>query len=304
MFNPYQYANSSHPVTLLPQEQNALWNHCRVELASAFSTRYLGDTKIIGEYFFPKGQTKAPLAILIHGMGDRSTIPCRMIARDLAKQGVASFILYLVFHSARAPESIKTRYPNLSAEEWDESYKVSVTDVRQILDWADTRSEIVHSQISLLGISFGSFVTSIAMALDKRVKKGILVECGGNSDKITRHSLLLRWRYRLDPATYRRNQAAYTQYLREVSSLGWDKVVAAKSSYLTDPLTFVDSLRGRPLMLLNATFDEMIPKAATGELWESLGKPPIYWYPATHASLWIWYPLFRKKITAFIKNVD
>jgi dienelactone hydrolase len=304
MKNPYHYAGSDSQITLLPQEPTALWNHSRVELPSAYKTRYLGDTKIIGEYFFPRQRTKAPLAILIHGMGDRSTIPCRMIAKDLAKEGIASFILYLVFHSIRAPESIKTRYPNLSAEEWDESYKISVTDVRQILDWASTRPELIQSQFSLLGISYGSFITSIAMALEKRVNRGILVECGGNSEKITRHSLLLRWRYKTKTAVYRQNQAAYAQYLDQVASQGWDKVEPLKSSYLTDPLTFAANLKGRPLMLLNATFDEMIPKAATSELWQSMGKPPIHWYPATHASLWIWYPLFRRKITAFLKNGD
>ena len=300
MINPYKYVSSNNQVTVDPKEQTALWTHSRVEFASSFTARLLGDTKIMGEYLFPQGRKRAPLAILVHGMGDNSIIPCRMIAKDLAKMGVASFILYLVFHSVRAPDSIKTRYPNLSAEEWDESYKISVTDVHQILDWAATRPDIIQSQISMLGISYGSFITSIAMALDKRVTKGILVECGGNSDKITKHSILLRWRYKMGNAVFRENQAAYLQYLEEVTRHGWDNVEPSKISYLTDPLTFASKLKGRALLLLNAAFDEMIPKTATKELWESLGKPQIHWYPATHASLWIWYPFFRNKITTFL----
>jgi cephalosporin-C deacetylase-like acetyl esterase len=173
MINPYQYPDLSPQVSLMTKEQTLLWNHSRVEFASAFTTRYLGDTKIMGDYFFPHGLTKTPLTILIHGMGDRSVIPCRMIAKDLAKQGIASFILYLVFHTLRAPPSIKTRYPNLSTQEWDESYKISVTDVHQVLDWVGSRPEINQSQISVLGISYGSFITSIAMALDKRLNKGV-----------------------------------------------------------------------------------------------------------------------------------
>jgi dienelactone hydrolase len=302
MNNPYQYVSAKSQACVMPREQTALWDCSRVDFASAFVTRFLGDTHIIGDYFFPRGRAKAPLAILIHGMGDRSAIPCRMIAKDLAKEGIASFILYLVFHSLRAPDSIKTRYPNLTGDEWFESYKVSVTDVHQILDWAVTRPEIIHSQISVLGISFGSFVTSIAMALDKRLGKGILVECGGNSDKITKNSLMLRWRYKQKLAVYNQNQTAYSQYLSEVVKRGWDNVETSKSSYLTDPLTFTSNLKDRPLMLLNAAWDEMIPKSATCELWESLGKPPIHWYPATHAGLWIWYPLFRNKITGFLKT--
>jgi dienelactone hydrolase len=304
LINPYQYVSSPNQVTIDLKEQTDLWRRSRVEFASSFAAHLLGDSRIMGEYYFPQGCTRAPFAILIHGMGDNSAVPCRMIAKDLAKVGVASFILYLVFHSVRATEHIKTHYPNLNAEEWDESYKISVTDVHQILDWAATRPDIIQSRISILGISYGSFITSIAMALDKRVSKGILVECGGNSDKITRQSLLLRWRYKMDSEVYKKNQAAYLQYLDEVSRQGWDNVEPPKISYLTDPLTFAGKLKDRKLLLLNAVFDEMIPKAATNELWESLGKPQIHWYPATHASLWIWYPFFRNKITAFLKNGD
>ncbi len=302
MINPYQYSGTDTPVSLIPRGQNALWNHFGVEFASTCKTSHLGANKLTGEYFFPRGPAKAPLTILIHGMGDRSIFPCRLIARDLARKGIASFILYLVFHSVRAPDSIRLRYPDLTAEEWFESYVLSVTDIRQILDWAGKRPEIIHSQISLLGISFGSFISTIVMALDSRINKGILVECGGNSEKITKDSWLLRWRYKQGSAVYRQNQEAYSAYLREVAGRGWDKVEAPRSSFLTDPLTFASNLKGRPLMMINSAWDEIIPRTATIELWESLGRPPIYWYPATHASLWVWYAFFRHKITAFIKN--
>jgi dienelactone hydrolase len=300
MNNPYQYINSNQIADLEPRERTAWGEHWRVEFPSAYATRYLGDSRVSGEYFFPRGKSRAPLALLVHGMGDRSVLPCRLIARDLAKAGVASFILYLVWHSQRATPAIKTHYPNLSNQEWDETYKLSVTDIRQTLDWAATRPEIIPDQLFILGISFGSFVTSIALAVDPRLKKGVLVECGGNSDKITRYSLMLRWRYKIKPAIYTQSQNEYRLYLNEVARCGWDKVEASKTSYLTDPLTFAENLKSRPLMLLNASWDEMIPKTATCDLWESLGRPPIHWYPATHASLWLWYPLFRHKITSFM----
>jgi dienelactone hydrolase len=303
MINPYGYPSYiSKKLTchVEPVKSARGWTRYQVEIPSLYQTRYVGDSPIKGEYYRPNSNGLAPLVVLIHGMGDHSVIPCRLIARDLSRVGVASFIIYLVFHSKRAIEVIQSRYPNLSGEEWDECYKLSVNDVRQVLDWAGTRPEINPEQIAALGISYGSFITAIAMAVDKRVNRGVLVECGGNSDKITRDSLILRWRYKMTPQQYQDNQKAYLQYLEAVSVLGWEKVENFKASYLTDPLTFAQDLRGRPLMLLNASFDEMIPKSATRELWENLARPPIYWYPATHASLWAWYPFFRKKITDFI----
>ncbi len=256
----------------------------------------------MGEFLFPQGKTKAPLAILIHGMGDRSVVPCRLIARTLAKKGIASFILYLVFHTCRAPESIKSRYPRLTADEWFESYQVSVTDVCQVLDWINTRPEIIQDRIGIVGISFGSFISAISMALDKRIKAGILIESGGNSDKITRHSLLLRHQYKVDTAKYNRNQECYAQYLTEVSEKGFENVSAGQSSYLTDPMTFAVYLQKRPLLMVNALFDEMIPRVATVDLWQSVGKPPIKWYPATHASIWVWYPLIGHQLSHFLES--
>lgn len=229
-------------------------------------------------------------------------IPCKLIAHTLARNGIASFILYLVFHQYRVPDSIKGRYPALTAEEWFESYQLSVTDVRQILDWAESRGEIIQDKVAVVGISFGGFISSIAMALDKRIQTGILIVTGGNSDKITRHSLLLRFQYKSGREEYRNSQESYQQYLNEVAEKGFDNVIAGKSSYLTDPLTFSQYIKNRPLMMINALWDEMIPKTATIDFWKACGKPRITWFPATHASIWLWYPLMGHKITGFLRS--
>jgi esterase/lipase len=236
-------------------------------------------------------------------MGHKSVMPCYMIARTLAKQGIASFIPYLIFHKKRITASIKGKYPRLSAEEWFESYQISVVDIRQALDWAQSRPEIISDKISVAGISFGGFVSSIAMALDERIKAGILIVCGGNSDKITKHSFLLKRQYSIKEQEYSQNQADYFQYLAEVKEKGFENVIAGRSSYLTDPNTFTYLMKNRPLLMINALWDEMIPKAATLDLWESCKKPPILWYPATHATIWAWYPWIGKGITTFLNTV-
>jgi dienelactone hydrolase len=272
MFNPYQYQSGNHADVQLVNK-NSLWTHQSVRFNNTLKTQYIGENQLIGEYLFPSGYQRAPLAILVHGMGDKSVLPCRLIARDLAKRGVASFILYLVFHTRRVPDSIKDRYPRLTTEEWFESYQLSVTDIHQVVDWAVQRPEIDKTQISLMGISYGSFVTSIAMALDRRINRAVLVESGANSDKITRHSFLLHRQYHLDDDTFNSSQQQYMDYLAEVEAKGWENVSAPKNSYLTDPLTFSYLLKGRSLLMINASLDEMIPRVATLELRRYLGDP-------------------------------
>jgi esterase/lipase len=303
MMNPYLYFSPTDGVQCDLSRKTSLWSQYEVYIPSAIDAHYLGNNRITGDYYFPAGKDKAPLAILIHGMGNRSVIPCRMIARTLAKQGIASFILYLVFHKKRIPLSIKGKYPRLSPEEWFESYQISVVDIRQVLDWAQSRSEIIADEIAIAGISFGGFVSSIAMALDDRIKAGIFIVSGGNSDKITKHSFLLRRSFPTREDEFLQNQAAYFQYLSEVKEKGFENVIAGRSCYLTDPVTFTYLMVNRPLLMVNALWDEMIPKEATLALWESCQKPPISWFPATHATIWVWYPWIGKRISGFLKGV-
>jgi cephalosporin-C deacetylase-like acetyl esterase len=302
MMNPYAYSKRKDGISCVLKEETPLWSHYRVDFTSSFESKFLGGSQVVGEYLFPKGEKNAPLAILVHGMGKRSMTPCKFIAHTLARKGIASFTLYLVLHFDRAPESIKKKYPSLSAEEWFESYQMSVIDVQQVIDWASGRTEIEQDKIFVVGISFGGFISSIAMALDNRIKSGVFIVCGGNSEKLTRHSALLRWQYKVGKKEYRRNQETYMRYLADVAEKGFDRVEAEKNSYLTDPLTFSKYIRNRPVLMLNALWDEMIPRAATLDLWEAYGRPPIAWYPATHASIWIWYPFIGPRIAGFLKR--
>ena len=230
MINPYIYVRQNSEASCSLKEERHSWTCYSVEFPSAQAGQYLGNNRIQGEYYLPKNSTHSPLVILVHGMGARSLYPCRLIARTLAKKGIASFILYLVFHKLRASEVIQKKYPNLSAEEWFESYQVSVTDIRQVIDWSSSRPEIIQDQIALVGISFGGMISTIAMGLDKRIKAGVMIVSGGNSEKITRYSLLLRWQYKHNEEEFRHNQQSYAQYLSEVGEKGFENVKALKTS--------------------------------------------------------------------------
>lgn len=300
--NPYRYTPTQNSYKTQLKKEAAQWSHFSVEFPTAHSDGFAANNTVRGEYFCPVETGSAPLTIFVHGMGDRSVIPCKLLAHSLAKRGIASFILYLVFHQSRIPETIKSRFPDITADEWFESYQISVTDIRQVIDWAGTREEIDSHKVAVTGVSFGGFVSAIAMAIDKRIKAGVFVVSGGNTEKMTRHSMILRRQYRNNAAEYNRNQSTYRQYLDEVATKGFESVKPAKRSYLTDPMTFAHCLRDRPLLMVNALWDEMIPKVATLDMWQECGKPPIAWFPATHASIWLWYPLIGQKITRFLRS--
>jgi dienelactone hydrolase len=299
--NPYDYRWLNGQIICHQEENTPLWTRHSLNFANSFSGCLIGDSPVMADYCFPRGIERAPLAILLHGMGGKNPAHCQRIAQTLARKGIASVILYLVFNIKRLPSSIRAKYPKLTAEEWFESYQYSVIDVRQIVDWAQTRPELDTNKISVIGYSFGSFISSIAMAVDKRIKAGVLIESGGNSGKMTKHSAVMRWTYKQDANQYKRDQELYTQYLQEVEKKGFENLVAPRDSYLMDPLTFSGDLKGRPLLMVSALFDEMIPRVSTLDFWKANGKPPLYWYPSTHSSLWVWYPWFSRRLIDFLK---
>ena len=297
--NPFNYNDNGSKLNLHLVEEKPDWTRYRFDFPSAHISKYPEHNIIYGEYYRPGGEGKWPLAVVVHGMGDRSTVPCRMIARDLAKQGIASFIIYLVFHSSRMPKSIKKRMPFLTPEEWFQGYQTSVIDIRQLLDRAAELDEIDSSKLAVIGMSFGGFVSSIAMGVDDRINAGIIMLAGGNYESRAWRRLL---RMKFTEEELQEALEQYQNYISELEAKGLDNTAPPKKSYLTDPVTFGHRLRERPVMMINAKWDERIPRQTTLDMWESFGKPPIKWVPGTHSTMWALFPWYRREISGFLSS--
>jgi len=300
--NPYNYQRQDIQANVQLKETTSRWLRYEVDFPTAYVADNEENNVVLGEYFQPRNDSRSPLAIITHGWGDRSAIPCRLLARTLAKKGIAAFILYLVFHTSRMPETMKSHLPYITNEEWYEGYCASVIEVRQIIDWASSRPELDKERIAVLGISLGGFVSEIAMGVDKRIKAGVFMVAGGNSEKITwntRNEAIIKG-HGCTEAECREVRSHYPQYLAETAEKGFGNVAPFKDCFLTDALTFAPYLRERPVLMLNALWDRTIPKEATLDFWEACHKPSIVWLPGTHITFWLWYPVIARKITGFL----
>ena len=300
--NPYSYQGGELTFNLRWKEITKRWSCHLVDFPSAFHDSHWGSNIVRGEYFQP-WYSNVPLVILLHGMGDHSVIPCKFLARALASNGIACLILYLVVHSSRMPGNMRRQFPHLAHEEWFQVYQTSVVEVRQVIDWASSQEEIDREKIAVAGISFGGFISAIAMGIDERVGAGVFIVAGGNSEKISYMSGLstITRDYRRTEAEYQQIQQSYLQYLAEVAEKGLENVNPPRKSFLTDPMTFAHRLRQRPVLMINARWDEAISAEATLDFWQECGQPNIVWLPATHATIWLWYPLIRRKIAGFLR---
>jgi dienelactone hydrolase len=297
--NPYSYPAVEPYFNLHLKETTRGLLRYAVDFPVAKLTRYYKESNTgRGELFLPREDFNGPLAILIHGWGDQSVIPCKLLAKALVKRGVATFILYLVFHSSRMPKVMKDKGLHLSPEEWFEGYQTSVVEIRQIVDWASSLRETDEEKIAVIGISLGGIIAAISMGVDKRISAGVFVVTGGNYEN---PAWLKEKRDTRKAVEYSEGQERYTQYLTEVAERGSENVTPPKKSYLTDPLTFAGYLRKRPIMMINALWDKSVPRQATYDFWEACGKPAIRWFPSTHASIWLFYPLISRQIVSFLR---
>jgi cephalosporin-C deacetylase-like acetyl esterase len=302
--NPYSYPKAEITPNLQLQKKTRHWSQYLVDFPTARPTPYEKSNTVLGEYFQPHSVTKAPLVILLHGVGDLSVTPCRMLAKVMAKKGMASFILYSVMHSKRMPIDVLRRFPHLTIKEWFDSHVLSVIESLQVIDWAESRQEIDAQKIAALGISFGGINSAIAMGLDKRLKAGVFIVTGGNSTKIgweTRASDYNKGRKQTKEG-YEKTLKTYMKYLEEVEEKGLESVTPPQESFWIDPMTFAHRLRQRPVLMINARWDQAFPREATLDFWKAAGKPPIYWFPTTHPTIWFWYPLIRCKIVRFLES--
>lgn len=302
--NPYSYDNNLSDVKLRLKKDTPRLLHYAVRFRSALDTGHPENSLVKGEYYLPRVERKAPLAILVHGMGDHSVFPCHLLARSLVKQGVACFIPYLTIHSRRIPQAMRGHMPYLTPEEWFRSYQTSVVDIRQIVDWAYSRTELDAQKVAALGISFGGFVSTIAMGIDKRIKAGVFIVTAGNTNKMSWLSKDSHYRkkYPRDEAEHLKLQDSYARYLKDIFDKGFENVIPDNQSFLTDPLTFASHLKGRPVLMINARWDKYIPRETVVEFWRACGQPPIKWIPSGHSSIWLWYPAIYRSIMALFNS--
>jgi esterase/lipase len=297
--NPFIYKNNPQGFKLKPVKTNKIWRRYTVEFPVASLELYPGGEIARGEYYEPLQATNSHLVILTHGWGDHSVIPLKLMVDGLLKNGFACFLFYLPFHASRLPGEMRPRLAHLTPDEWFTGYQMAVTDICQIVDWAMERG---YCKIAVAGLSLGAIVSSITMGIDKRITAGVLIVHGGNSGKLLQLSRVTSFRkeYRSSTKEYEENQVQYAKYLKEIESNGWEKVVPDKGNYLIDPLTYAHMLRERPLLMINALWDEFIPKEATVEFRQACGQVEQIWFPSTHASIWAWYPLIVRHINHFL----
>lgn len=242
--------------------------------------------------------------IFVHGFGEQNIFELlKYYPKYFAENGYTVLMPVLPFLMERKPEEYREKDLFLSgfAEDIEKRFYQSVNDIFTIIDYLESEG---FKEVNLMGYSFGGLITTIAMALDQRIAKAVLVVAGGNLEYITWQSLAtseLRTRYEkeefCDLKTCHELHKKFDQAAAEFKKVEDLKRVPACFRY--DPSFFAHKIKSQNVLMFNALFDNLIPKESAADLWQRLGQPKRYNLPAGHYTTHL---LFRKLICKKSKN--
>ncbi|MGB9677009.1 MAG: hypothetical protein ACPLZ9_00165, partial [Candidatus Ratteibacteria bacterium] len=180
-----------------------------------------------------------------------------------------------------------------------EYFKEKVGEIRGIIEYLKNEFKIVD--FNLLGISFGGIIGFIVTALEKEIKKCIFIISGVNLEFITWWSLL-RFKIKKD---CKRNacKRMHKVYQNLIKNNLYEEILnLPRKCFLYEPLTYLNNLKGRKILMINGIFDMVIPFYCVFEVKRRLKNIKILWYPSTHLTIKFFLPFMKKNILHFLKN--
>ncbi|MCA9211662.1 MAG: alpha/beta hydrolase family protein [Planctomycetales bacterium] len=250
---------------------------------SPIETECLENNTVPCEYFRPTSAStdgRCPAVVVLHILGGDFELS-RTICRSFATQGVGSLFLKMPYYGPRRPSESKRRMISPKLEETVEGMTQAVLDIRRAVAWLASQPEVDSKRIGITGISLGGIVGCLAAENEPRLARGCFVLAGGDLPVIVMESPEME---RVRDYNLSRNV---------------DRDRAVKLLSEVDPLTYAASLKGREVLMFNATKDKVVPPACTEKLWKALGKPKIEWWNANHYSSIVYLPKGLVEITSF-----
>lgn len=211
------------------------------------------DNEVTGLLTLPKNEEAPfPVIILIHGLGDRKTVDYIEAGNKyFLEAGYAVLRLDVSNHGDR----LKNDYEFNMTEGyryWSRDIITqTVFDLRRAIDFIYTRDELDHERIGFYGISLGGIIGTVFCAVEERLKVPVIALAGGSLNIM----------------------------------FGMDALSQDTKNYLSiiDPINFVKMISPRPLLMINAENDDIVPPIMSKILFKAARDPKeIIWYPAKH----------------------
>lgn len=251
-----------------------------VQFPSPVMSPHEVNNTVYAEYFRPKGVKGKIPAVLVLDILQGNGMVSRGEAMWLAQNGIAALAITMPYYGNRRPTEGKHRMLTTDVDQSVANVRQVVLDCRRAVAWLATQPEVDDTRLGVVGTSLGSFMGGLLAAGEPRLTRICLLLGGGG----------------LVDAFYNHPQAGLIARALELGGLSrkaLEQIIAP-----IDPLTYADRLKGRKLLLIGASRDDVVPPAALTKLWEATGKPKILWYDATHVGFAVYaFPAMQAVIT-------
>jgi hypothetical protein len=176
-----------------------------------------------------------------------------------------------------------------------ERYRTAVIDMRRLLDWAEGQHDIDASRIAMVGFSMSALVAATLLGNDDRVSAAVLMMGAANLADVF--------------AMCAKSAGEVRQHV--LSTYGWslDRYHAFFDDLFgpADPASYARRYDPHEIMMIDAAFDDCMPRSSRDALWEATGHPQRITLLARHRSGFysltpLGLNLVRRKIYAFLDD--
>ena len=276
----YRLEAATYAFETEPALDEPAYTVARVRFPSPVVTKDEVNNTVHAEYFRPKVEGKRPAVVVLHILGADFALS-RYYAARLASAGVGALFVKLPYYGERRPPGHANRFLSTDIPETSLAMRQAICDIRRAGSWLAGRPEVDPTRVGVTGVSLGGITAALALAVDPALTEGVLILAGGELDEIL-------WTMdERDADRWRRAWADAGRTRADLKALTRD----------FDPMTYADRLKGKRLLMLAGSVDEVVPASSARALWDAAGRPPIRWLDCGHYS-WAGFalPTFREAV--------
>ncbi len=239
--------------------------------------RSVHDQRVTGLLSEPENAKRPiPVVILMHGLGDSKTVDYIEAGNKyLLDAGYAVLRIDICNHGDRHKYDYDFDLINGYRYWTRDMVAQTVFDLRRAVDFIETRKELNADKIGYMGISLGGIIGTVFCGVDQRIKVPVIVLAGGQLNLMF-------------------GKKALSKETRDFLSF-------------IDPINYVRAISPRPLLMINASHDDVVPPLTSKLLYKKAKQPKkIIWYPARHHTLPIdkAYPDGIRWFDKYLKNEE
>jgi len=142
-----------------------------------------------------------------------------------------------------------------------EHQRVTIVDVRRLIDWAEQRPEIDTERIGLIGCSLGAVVAGTIATQEPRLAATVTVMGGSHL-----HSVLANC-----------DGKRTTRVQEKAETFGWSReefeAQLEPIMSIVNPANYPNRVDPKTVLIVEANRDKCVPEEAREDFWLALGKP-------------------------------